>query len=183
MARQPTRKYQPTRYGNQFHDEIEQNANDPAADALHERVGGSYFDVQLTDAQIRALAAAPITILAAPGANRAIVVDAAYLFINVAVAYDDAAADGNLNLRYVAGADASAGFEMEADAFIDAAASTGRFFAHAHDYVAGAALVVTPTVNVGIELDNDGAEFTGGAAGNTLSVRIYYHLVDFVAFT
>lgn len=191
MGRQLLSKYLPTRFPSpgQVLEQGELDSDDPAVnpDGRSERVGGSFVDVQLNDAQILALAAAPVTIVAAPGANRAVVVDAIYFFLDVVDgAYDDAAADGNLNLRYVGGGDASAGFEMEADAFIDAAADAARFFAHAHDYVAGAALVVTPVANVGIELDNDGAEFTtagNDTAANTLSIRVYYHIVDVVAFT
>lgn len=187
MGRQTVDKYFPTR--GLVLQEREADGDDPAVnpDGISERVGGSFVDIQLDDAAILALAATPQLLVEAPGANRAIVVDSIYFFLDVVDgAYDDVAADGNLNLRYVGGGDASAGFEMEADAFIDAAADAARFFAHAHDYVAGAALVVTPVADVGIELDNDGAEFTtagNDTAANTLSIRVYYHIVDVVAFT
>lgn len=191
MGRQSVSKYFPTRFpgpGMVF-DQGEADADDPGADPRgeYERLGGSFVDVQLDDAQILALAAAPITILQSPGALRAIVVDAVFMFLDVVDgAYDDVAADGDLNLRYVGGGDASAGFNIQADGFIDAAADAARFFAHAHDYVAEASLVVTPEVDVGIEIDNDGAEFTTVAndtAANTLSIRVYYHIIDMVAFT
>lgn len=192
MGRQLASKYHPFRFPSpgQVLDGGELDGDDPAVDprGLNERIGGSFIDVQLNDAAILALAAAPQLLIAAPGAGRAIIVDATYMLLNVVDgAYDDAAADGNLNLRYVAGADASAGFNIEADAFVDAAVGlVPRFFPHAHDYVAGAAIVVTPTANVGIELDNDGAEFTtvgNDTAANTLSIRVYYHIVDVAAFT
>ena len=117
----------------------------------------------------------------AEGERGAVMGDAVVFFLDVTTQKDDAAGDGNLNLKYSGGADASAGFEIEADGFIDEAADVPRFFPHAHDYVAGAAIVVTPVVNVGIELDNDGGEHSVGNA--TLSVRVYYHIIDMVAFT
>ena len=184
-ARQPASKFFPFRYGSpgMVFDQPEIDGDDPAADpqGRNERVGGSFVDTQITNAQLDTLAAAPIQLVTAPGALRAIVVDSVHMFLDVTAAKDDAAGDGNLNLRYVAGADAGAGFNIEADGFIDAVADAARFFPHAHDYVAGAAIVVTPVVNVGIELDNDAGEHSGGNA--TLSVRVYYHIVDMVAFT
>lgn len=191
MTRQPFSKYFPSRFpnGGMVFEQPEFDADDPAVDpqGFSERIGGSFVDVQLNDAAILALAAAPQLIVAAPGANRAIIVDAVFMFLDVVDgAYDDVVGDGDLNLRYVGGADASAGFNIEANGFVDAAADAARLFAHAHDYVADAALVVTPVVDVGIELDNDGTEYTTVAndtAANTLSIRVYYHIVDMVAFT
>ena len=184
-ARQSAAKYFPFNYGSpgMVFDEQEVDADSPGVDpsGLRERIGGSFVDTQITNAQLNNLAATPIQLVASPGALRAVIVDAVFFFLDVIAQKDDAAGDGNLNLKYIGGADASAGFEIEADAFIDEAADVPRFFPHAHDYVAGAAIVVTPVVDVGIELDNDGGEHSGGDA--TLSVRTYYHIVDMVAFT
>lgn len=190
-ARQDASKFFPFRYGSpgMVFTEREMDGDDPAVDqfGLSERIGGSFIDIQLDDAAILALAAAPQQLVAAPGANRAIIVDAVYMFFDLGLgAYDDAAGDGDLNLIYAGEADASAGFNIQADAFIDAVADAARFFAHAHDYVAGAAIVVTPVANVAVQLDNDGAEFTSvgnDTSTNTLSIRVYYHIVDVAAFT
>ena len=186
MARQPIRKYFPQRFGNQFLDQAEVNADDPIPGAGEVYSGiGFYQDTQLNDALIIDLATTPQEVVAAPGAGRAVIVTAAYFFINVVDgAYDDAAADGNLDLIYAGGADASAGLQVEADAFIDAAIGT------AARYMGGATTLlipeeVTPVENVAVELSNDGAEWTTAAndtAANTLSVRIYYDIVDFAAF-
>lgn len=190
-ARQPADKYFPFRYGSpgMVFTERETDGDDPAVDqfGLAERIGGSFVDIQLNDTNLLALAGTNIQLVAAPGANRAIIVDAVYMFFDLgAGAYDDVAADGDLNLKYAGGADASAGFNIEANSFIDAGADAARFYPIAYDYVGGAALVVTPTANVAVVLDNDGAEFTSvgnDTSTNTLSVRVYYHIVDVVAFT
>ncbi len=169
--------------------ERETDGDDPAVDprGFSERIGGSFVDVQLNDAALLALALTPQQLVAAPGANRAIIVDAVYMFFDFGLgAYDDVAADGDLNLIYAGGADASAGFNIEANGFIDAVADLAQFFPHAHDYVAGTPVVVTPVANVAVQLDNDGAEFTTVAndtSTNTLSIRVYYHIVDVAAFT
>ncbi len=184
MGRQTLDKYFPSRYpspGMVVIEHGETDADDPAVnpDARSERLGGSFVDVQLNDAQILALAAAPVQLVAAPGALRAVVVRAVYLFLVVGLgAYDDAAADGNLDLIYAGGADAGGGLVIEADAFIDAAIGTAARFS------VGTA-EATPLVNTAVELSNDGAEFTtvgNDTTANTLSVRTYYDIVDFAAF-
>lgn len=192
MGRQPLSKYLPTRYPSPGmvleHDELD--ADDPAVnpDGRSERLGGSFINIQLNDAQILALAGAPVQLVAAPGAGRAVIVRAAYFFLTVVDgAYDDVAADGNLGLIYAGGGDGSAGMIFEADAFMDAAIGTAaRFISAGEDMVTPVALEVTPLENTAIMLDNDGAEFTSVAndtAANTLSVRVYYDIVDFAAFT
>ncbi len=142
-------------------------------------------DIQLSDSEIRALAGTPQALVAAPGANRAVIVHALYAYLfRPTNSFDDAAADGNLNLKYAGAADASGGLTAEADAFIDAGASTGRLWRTGYDYVAGAALVVTPVANVAVVLDNNGAEFTSAADTvlNTLSLRVWYSVIDLAAF-
>ena len=185
MARQPIRKYFPQRFGNQFLDQAEVNADDPIPGAGEVYSGiGFYQDAQFDDAAILALATTPQEVIAAPGAGRGIVVTAVYYFLFVGLgAYDDAAADGDLDLIYTGGADESAGIVVEADTFIDAAASRGTF-------MLGASTILIPdevlvTENVGVSVSNDGAEFTtagNDTSTNTLSVRIYYDIVDLAPF-
>ncbi len=143
-------------------------------------------DVQLADAAIQLLANTPQALIAAPGAGRAILVHSLYIYLaRPTNSYDDAASDGNFNLKYADGSNGSAGLTFEADAFIDAGTSTGRFFAGSYDYVAGAALVITPVANKAVQLDNNGAEFTSAAdtTANTLSMRIRYTVIDVAAFS
>ena len=146
-----------------------------------------FKDTQLTDTNILALAATPITVVASPGAGLAIVVHSVYLHLDVgAGAYDDVAADGTLGLIYDSGADQSAGFTMESDTFIDSASDVGRFAVNGYDAVAGASLAVTPIAAKAIQLNNDGTEFTtvsNDTSTNTLSVRVWYSVVAVAAFS
>lgn len=161
--RQPLSKFIPTEYG---------------GGVIPERLA---VDVFISNAQLNALAGTPIELVPTPGTNRAIVVDAVYMFLDVTTQKDDSAADGNLNLKYTGAADASAGFNIEADGFTDAAADAARYYGYPNDYTADAAVVVTPVVDVAVQLDNDGAELTGGDAD--LHVRVWYHVIDIAAFT
>lgn len=144
-------------------------------------------DTQLTDTNILALAATPITVVPAPAAGFANVVHAAYFHLDVgAGAYDDAAADGDLGLIYEDGADQTAGMTVQADTFIDSATDVGRFLVNGYDPVGDAALPIIPIAAKAIQLNNDGAEFTtvsNDTSTNTLSVRVWYSIVAVAAFT
>lgn len=187
-ARQPASKYFPFRYGSpgMVFTQPEVDGDDPAVDpqGLNERIGGSFVDVQLTNAEILALAGTPIQLVAAPGALRAIVVDAVFTFWDLA-GTDYTEADDNLTLIYAGGADGSAGFEMEMTGVVDNgnATTVERFYGSPYDYVDDGPMVVTPVVNTAVQLNNDNANFGAGDVLNSLSVRVYYHIVDMAAFT
>lgn len=133
-----------------------------------------YADVQLTNAQILALRATPITLVGAPGANRAILVHAVYFVLDAAAGAYTETAD-NLAVEYASGADV---LTIETTGLVDqAAVSLGR--------AAPAVALTVPAVvaNSAVRLFNSGdGEFGGGNAANTLSVRTYYSVVDTVAF-
>ncbi len=139
-------------------------------------------NTQLTDAQVRAMAATPIVVVAAPTDGTANVLVAVHIVLGRPTnSYDDAAADGNINFIYASGADGSAGLDdIEADTFIDAAADAAR-------YITAQSPVgeVTPVADATILIDNDGAEFTSAAdtTANTLSIRAYFRNVPMVAFS
>lgn len=185
MGRQPFSTYFPQSRNIVF-DQTELDADDPAVDprGLSERLGGSFIDVQLNNAEILDLANTPIQLIAAPGALRAIVVDAIFMFWDLA-GTDYTETDDELTLIYAGGADSSAGFEMNSTGVVDNgdASSIAQYYGNPFNYVAGAALVVTPIVNVAVQLNNDDANFGAGDVLNTLSVRIWYHIVDMAAFT
>lgn len=125
----------------------------------------------LTSAEVKALAAANIDLVPAPGAGLALVPTGVYYFLDRNAAYDDAAALGNLILAYKT--TQTALITSEADGFIDAAADAGK-------YEEPAVADFAPEANTAIVLDNDGGEFTGDASGvNTLLVRVYYRVVPF----
>mgnify|MGYP001617054901 CR=1 FL=1 len=131
-------------------------------------------DVQLTNAQILNLRATPITLVAAPGVNRALVLHKLYLLINATAGVYTETAD-NLVVEYSGGTDASGA--IETTGWIDAASVNPILY---HPITT----VVVPVANEALRLFNTGdGEFGGGNAANTLSVRVWYSVVDTVAFT
>lgn len=123
----------------------------------------------LTSQEVKALAAANIELVPAPGAGLALVPEGVYYFLDRNAAYDDAASDGDLILAYHT--TQTALITSQADGFIDAAADAGKFERPAIGDFA-------PEANTAIVLDNDGAEFTGDASNlNTLLVRVFYRIV------
>lgn len=130
-----------------------------------------FTETLLTSQEVKALAAANIDLVPAPGAGLALVPTAVYYFLDRNAAYNDAAADGNLILAYHT--TQTPLITSEADAFIDAAADAGK-------YERPAVGDFAPEANTAIVLDNDGTEFTGDATNlNTLKVRVYYRVVPF----
>lgn len=126
----------------------------------------------LTSQEVKALAAANITLVPAPGAGLALVPEAVCYSLDRNAAYDDAGSDGDLVLAYHT--TQTALITSEADSFIDAAADAVKFERPAVTDFA-------PEANTALVLDNDGAEFTGDASNlNTLKVRVYYRIVPFV---
>ena len=132
-----------------------------------------FVDKQLTNAEVLALRVTPIELIAAPGANKSIIV---HKFIIVS---DDSAATwtestDNLVIEYADGVDISAAIE-------------------AGDLVGGAVVIkaqgvldtaLAPDVNAAVQLFNTGdGEWGGGNASNTMSVRIWYSVIDTVAFS
>ena len=135
-------------------------------------------DVQLTNAQLLALLGTDITLVAAPGSNRAIVVHAIYMFFDVTTtAYTINA--GATSIGYASDG-ANIAVVTEAG-FLDTVADAGRWY-----QIGGAAAtpaIITPVANAAIVIRKATADMTGGNAANTLSVRVYYSVVDTVAFT
>lgn len=125
--------------------------------------------VLLTSAEVKALAAANITVVPAPGAGFALVPTMVAYSLDRNAAYDDAAADGDLVLAYAT--TQTALITSEADGFIDAAADAIKI-------ERPAVADFTPEANTALVIDNDGAEFTGDAGNaNTLKVTTYYHVI------
>ena len=136
----------------------------------------TYTDTQLTNAQVLALRAAPITLVAAPAANFAIVVDNVFFYFDSAGAYT-LAADRDLTVEYASGADIMV---VESTGFLDQATDQARVASANYPE----ATPFTPIAASLVRLFNPGAaELGGGNAANTLSVRVYYHVVDMAAFT
>ncbi len=132
-----------------------------------------YADVQLTNAQVLAFRATPIALVAAPGANKAIIVHKFFIVSDDAGGAWTESAD-NLVIQYADGVDISAAIE-------------------AGDLVGGAVVLKTqgvldtaliPDVNATVVIFNTGdGEWGGGNAANTMSFRVWYSVVDTVAFS
>src|SRR3989304_4397023 len=87
----------------------------------------SFADVQLTNAQMLALRATPVTLVPAPGAGWALVVDLVHMFFDRAAAYTETA--DNLVVEYASGADI---MTVETTGFIDQATDQARLPATPH---------------------------------------------------
>jgi len=129
-------------------------------------------------AQLLALLGTDIQLVAAPGANRAIVVHAIYMYLVVdTTAYTIGAAQ--LQINYASdGADIA---QLTEAGWLDTVANAGRWY-----QLGGATAtpnITVPVANVGVVMRSTGADMTGGNANNTLSVRVYYSVVDVAAFT
>lgn len=133
-----------------------------------------YADVQLTNAQVLALRATPITLVSAPGANRATLVHAIYAMCDSAAAAYTETAD-NIAIEYGDGTDI---LVLETTGWIDAGAVSPVVMRPA--VAQSTALVANSVVRA---FNNGDGEFGGGNVANTLSFRVYYSVVDTVAFS
>ncbi len=143
-------------------------AADFRADAA-EFAGMSSVDVTVTSAQLLALNATPKTLVAAPGAGKAIIFEGAVLHLDYnSAAYAGIAAGEDLSFKYTDGS----GVEVatcEATGFLDATADEARYVRPAD--VAG----FEPTANAALVLHMLTGEITTG--NSPLKVRVYYRIV------
>lgn len=139
--------------------------------------GWTYRDTQVTDTQLKALLGTDITLVPTQGANKAIVVHAVYLFFDVTTtAYTLGSAAVKINY----GGDAADIVDITEAGFLDQATDQARMY-----YLGGAAatpVIIAPVANVAVVLRAATADMTGGNAANTLSIRVYYSVVDTIAF-
>lgn len=129
--------------------------------------------VTLTNAQMLALRATPITVIAAPGAGKWIQVLGGSLIFDRTAAYTEST--DNLALRYVNGSGSKASADIEATGFVDASGDAIT------NILPLAQLSTSPLTTAG-EISNalvcihnigDG-EFGGGNAANTVKVIVDY---------
>lgn len=117
--------------------------------------------------QALALRATPVTLVPAPGAGKAIVIDRVTLVFDVTTTgYTESAA--NIAIEYSGGSDI---LTIETTGFIDQATDQVRVASPAE-------ALATPVANEAVQALNNGAgEWTGGNAANTLSINVEYHIV------
>lgn len=126
-------------------------------------------EVTLTAAQVKALKATPISLVAAPGADLAIVPVAINLVANYGGtnAFTESADD--LSIGYSGGAEI---MEIESTGLIDQTNDEWRYitFEHAETFI--------PEENTAVVITNLDDEIAGNAANNnTVAVRLYYRVV------
>ena len=128
----------------------------------------------LTNAQIKALRATPVTLVAAPGAGLMVIPHWLMLALDYGTNVFTETAD-NLDLRYVGVASPVLG-TVESTGFIDQSADTTTVLRIASDKIVAAA----SAANKGVELFNNGDGEIGGnaAADSTIKWRFCYSVVS-----
>lgn len=131
--------------------------------------GDYYADVTLTSAQVKALKATPITIVAAPGTNLAIVPTAINIVCNYGGTNAFTETDDDISIGYSGGAEIK---EIEATGLIDQTNDEWRYitFEHAETFI--------PEENTAVVVTNLDDEYAGNAgADNTVHIRLWYRRV------
>lgn len=133
-----------------------------------------YVDVQLTNAQMLALRAEPVDVVAAPGANKALVPERIVVVSDATAGAWTESAD-NIVLEYADGTDV---LTIETGGLIDQEGAVQV------RHQAPAEAVATPIADSALRLLNSGdGEFGGGNAANTFSVRVYFRVIPTIPFT
>lgn len=127
--------------------------------------------VSLTNAQVLALRATPITIVSAPGAGKVIEFISSILLFDRTAVYTET--DDNLAVRFTDGSGLIVSQAIEMTGFIDAAADAVTVALPKVDPLG----VKTLCENKALVLHNTGdGEFGGGNAANVLRVRTQYRV-------
>lgn len=126
--------------------------------------------VTITAAQLKALNTAPIPLVAAPGAGKALMLLDAVLFMDYATtAYDGIAAGEDLNIRYTNGSGALLA-TIETTGFLDATADATRYVQPT------TTAAVTPVANAPLVLYMATGDIATG--DSPLKVRVRYRIID-----
>lgn len=135
-----------------------------------------YATIALTNANIKALRATPITLVAAPGASKVLEFVSAQLMLDYGSNVLTESAD-NLAVRFENGAGPIVSQAIEATGFIDAAADTTTNALPKIDAIASMAA----GANKALVLHNTGdGEYAGNAGNDTLMVvKVAYRVHDF----
>ena len=131
--------------------------------------------VSLTSAQVKALAATQIELVAAPGAGKVIQFLGASLKLVYGGSNAFTEAGDNLAIKYADASGVAVSQTIETTAFITATADTYTNAIPALDAIVAA----TGAENQALVLDNLGSEIAGNAANdNTLEVSVAYRIVE-----
>lgn len=138
---------------------------------------GQVRTVRITSAQLLAMFATPISVLAAPGAGLAHVVERVSIYKPAGTAYAGIAAGEDLVLKYTNAAGAQVSSVIETTGFLDQATAQTRYVWGVASTGATAA-DITPAANAAIVAHLLVGEITTGTSD--LYVRIWYDTIQTV---
>lgn len=125
-------------------------------------------DVTLTTQQVLALNGTPIELVAAPGAGKILLFEAAQFWLDFATtAYDGIAAGEDLSIKYTDGSGAEVA-QIEATGFLDGTADETR-------YVRPSSTAVQPVANAALVLHMLSGNIATG--DSPLKVRVFYRVL------
>lgn len=135
---------------------------------------GAHVDTIVTSAQVRALNATPITVVAAPGAGLAVVPRLVQMYKPAGTAYADVLAGDDLVLKYTDGSGEQCSGVIEATGFMDQTTAEMRVVGMpgATGTTAGS---FEPVANAAVVLHMLTGEITTG--DSDLIVRVFYDIV------
>lgn len=130
-------------------------------------------NTQVTDTELKALLGTDITLVASPGANKAVIVHGIYFVFDVTTTGYTL---GSAALAIGYGGDNADVQAITEAGFLDQTADQQRIY---HPNSSN----LVPTANQPIVLRSTVADLTGGNAANTLSIRVFHSTVSTIAFT
>ena len=153
--------------------EVIVNDEDRGGDAKAQALIWSIARGQLTSAQILALNATPISVIAAPGAGKAILVHHAEFFLDYNSAGYVAGAGEDLVLRYTNGSGALVTLPVDGADFIDQTADT---FAYAPGMIQADDQGLVLTANAAVVAHIQSGEVITG--NSPVNYAVYYRVID-----
>lgn len=148
-------------------------ANETARAALEAAESALKFvDVVVSSAELLALNATPKTLVAAPGANTALIFEGAMIKKPAGTAYAGIAAGEDLSVKYTNGSGIEVG-GCEATGFLDQATAQARYVRPT--CAASGVSDITPAANAALVLHMLTGEITTG--DSALNIRVFYRSI------
>lgn len=138
-------------------------------------ISRGFKDVKVTSAELLALNATPKQIVAAPGANKALVFEGAVFYKPAGTAYAGVAVGEDLSVKYTDSSGAELA-QCETTGFLDQATAQSRYVRE--QAAASGNSAITPVANAALVLHMLAGEITTG--DSDLYVRVYFAIVPTV---